>query len=105
MHDYPHGHVTLLTALDEYVRHPEIIVVRGAEDEAGNWRDSAAKLYSPRRMVFAISADADDLPGALSERKALDEQTVAYRCVGSQCSLPLTSWEALATELSDNTSA
>ncbi len=105
MHDYPHGHVTLLTALDEYLHHPEIIIIRGAEDEAGSWRDSAAKLYSPRRMVFAISADAVDLPGALAERKPLDQQTVAYRCVGNQCSLPLTSWEALATELSDHTSA
>jgi uncharacterized protein YyaL (SSP411 family) len=102
MDDFPHGHVTLLTTLDEFVQHPEIIIVRGEEDEAARWRDSAAKLYSPRRMVFAISADAKDLPGALAERKPLHDQTVAYRCVGSQCSLPLTSWEALAAELSNS---
>lgn len=101
MQDYPHGHVTLVTALEEYLQHPEIIIIRGDEDEATRWRDSAAKLYSPRRLVFAIRADAKDLPGALAERKALPEQTVAYRCVGNRCSLPLTSWEALATELND----
>jgi len=99
MHDYPHGHVTLLTALNEYLQHPEIIIIRGADDEAAKWRDSAAKLYSPHRMVFAINADVTDLPGALAERRPLEKQTVAYRCVGSHCSLPLTSWEALATEL------
>jgi uncharacterized protein YyaL (SSP411 family) len=102
MDDYPHGHVSLITALEEYLQHPEIIIIRGDEDEAARWRDSAAKLYSPRRLVFAIGSDAQDLPGALAERKAIPDQTVAYRCVGSQCSLPLTSWEALATELSDN---
>ncbi len=103
MDDYPHGHVSLITTLEEYLQHPEIIIIRGDEDEAARWRDSAAKLYSPRRLVFAIGADAKDLPGALAERKALPDQTVAYRCVGSQCSLPLTSWEALAAELSDQT--
>lgn len=100
--EHPHGHVSLLTALDEYLHHPEIIIIRGDEDEAASWRDSAAKLYSPRRLVFAIGADAKDLPGALAERKALDDQTVAYRCVGNHCSLPLTSWEALAAELGDH---
>jgi len=27
--EYPHGHVTLLTALEEFLNHPEIIVIRG----------------------------------------------------------------------------
>ncbi len=102
MDDYPHGHVTLITALEEFLQHPEIIVIRGDEDEAARWCDSAAKLYSPRRLVFSIGADAKDLPGALAERKAIPGQTVAYRCVGNQCSLPLTSWEALAAELTVN---
>ena len=104
MVDFPHGHVTLLTTLEEYLQHPEIIVIRGDESEAAHWRDSAAKLYSPRRLVFAISSDAGDLPGTLADRKPLDAQTVAYRCVGNQCSLPLTSWEALAAALSDHPS-
>ncbi len=95
MREYPHGHVSLLTALEEYLNHPEIVIVRGG-DEARRWRDSAAKLYAPRRLVFAIDATEDDLPGALAERRAVDGETVAYRCVGTHCSLPVTSWEALA---------
>ncbi len=98
--EYPHGHVSLVTALEEYLHHPEVIVIRGEAEEIARWRDSAAKLYAPRRMVFAIDAAENDLPGALADRKSVNGETVAYRCVGTQCDLPVTSWEALASELS-----
>jgi len=99
--EYPHGHVTLLTALEEFLHHPEIIVIRGEAGEIARWRDSAAKVYAPRRMVFAIDASETDLPGALQDRKSLDGETLAYRCVGTHCDLPVTSFEALAAELSE----
>ncbi len=101
--EYPHGHVSLLTALDEFLTHPEVIVIRGETEEISRWRDSAAKLYAPRRMVFAIESDEGDLPGALAERKSVDGETVAYKCVGTHCGLPVTTWEALAAELSEAT--
>ena len=100
MDEYPHGHVTLLTALEEYIEHPEIIVMRGDADEVARWRDAAAKLYAPRRLVFAIPRDEQSLPGALADRAALDGETVAYRCLGTHCELPVTSWETLAANLS-----
>ena len=100
--EYPHGHVSLLTALEEYLEPPEIIVIRGAADEIGRWRDSAAKLYAPRRLVFAIPGDEAGLPGALDERKPIDGETVAYRCVGTHCEMPVTSWEALAGQLAES---
>ncbi len=100
MDEYPHGHVTLLTALEEYVEHPEIIVMRGDADEIARWRNAAAKLYAPRRLVFAIPRDEQSLPGALADRAAMDDETVAYRCLGTHCELPVTSWEALAANLS-----
>ncbi|MCH7829168.1 MAG: thioredoxin domain-containing protein [Proteobacteria bacterium] len=92
---YPQGHVSLLTALEEYLDHPEVIIIRGQADEIARWRDSAAKVYTPRRMVFAIEASEIGLPGALADRKAFDGETVAYRCVGTHCELPVTTWEAL----------
>lgn len=97
--EYPHGHVTLLTALEEYLQHPEIIVIRG-DDEIERWRDAAGRLYAPRRLVFAIRSDEVDLPGALADRKPVDAETVAYRCLGTHCEMPVTSWEALAADLS-----
>lgn len=57
------------------------------------------RSYAPRRLVLAIPADAGTLPGALAGRAARADETVAYRCVGSTCSLPITSLEALAGEL------
>jgi uncharacterized protein YyaL (SSP411 family) len=97
--EYPHGHVTLLTALEEYLNPPEIIIIRGDAAEIGRWRDSAAKLFAPARLLFAIDRDEQDLPGMLAERKAVPGEAVAYRCVGTHCELPVTSWEALAASL------
>ncbi len=103
MKEYPHGHVSLLIALDEFIDHPEIIVIRGNEDEIGRWRDAAARLYAPRRLVFAIDADTPDLPGALADRAPIDGETVAYRCLGTHCEMPVTTWEALAAQISQTT--
>ena len=97
--EYPHGHVSLLNALEEYLDHPEIVVIRGAEEEIDRWREASARLYAPRRLVFAIPANAENLPGVLGERKAIDGETVAYRCVGTHCEMPVTTWEALATRM------
>ena len=101
MDEYPHGHVSLLSALEEHLHHPEIIIIRGAAAETAKWRDSASRVYAPRRLVFAIPDDASDLPGALADRAPIDGETVAYRCVGTHCELPVTTWEALAGQLAD----
>jgi len=101
--EYAHGHVSLLTALEEFLDHPEIIVIRGEAAEIARWRDSAAKVYAPRRMIFAIDSDEDNLPGALADRKSIEGETVAYKCVGTHCDLPVTTWEALSAELSEAT--
>jgi uncharacterized protein YyaL (SSP411 family) len=99
MDEYPHGHVTLLTALEEYLTHPEILIIRGDAADAARWRDAAARLYAPRRLVFAIGRDEVALPGALADRAPVEGETVAYRCLGTHCELPVTSWEALAANL------
>ncbi|MCP4302037.1 MAG: thioredoxin domain-containing protein [Gammaproteobacteria bacterium] len=95
--EYPHGHVSLLTALEEYLNQPEVIVIRGGAEEIARWQDAAARLYAPRRLVFAISSDAIDLPGVLADRAAIGGEAIAYRCLGTHCEMPVTTWEALAT--------
>ena len=103
--EYPHGHVSLLSALEEYIDHPEIIVIRGDDEEIRRWRENATRIYAPRRLVFAIGSETEGLPGSLTDRKPVPNETVAYRCVGSHCSLPISSWEALAVELSESVGA
>ena len=96
MEEYPHGHVTLIMALEEYLAPPEIVVIRGGTDDINVWRDAAHKLYAPGRLVLAIPDSEDALPGLLAERKPVAGETVAYRCVGTHCELPVKTWEALA---------
>ena len=100
--EYPHGHVMLLTALEEYLEHTETIVIRGDTQEIAEWQRSAAKIYAPRRMVFAIDRDASHLPGALADRAAKDGETLAYRCLGTHCELPVTTFEALAVRIRES---
>ncbi len=96
MDEYPHGHVSLLTALEEYLVPPEIIVIRGDTDTIEDWRNRAAKLYAPNRLVVAIPRRAGKLPGLLAERHAVEGENIAYRCVGTHCELPVKTWNALA---------
>ncbi len=98
--EYPHGHVTLLNALEEYLNPPEIIVIRGKADDIARWHDSATKIYAPTRLAFAIDENVQDLPGLLAERKAIVGKTVAYRCIGTHCELPISNPKAFAKILS-----
>jgi uncharacterized protein len=85
---YPHGHTSLLMALDELTEPPTIVVLRGAADDLGVWRTELDKLYEPGRIVLAIPADATDLPAALADKRP-QAGTVAYVCRGTTCSAPL----------------
>jgi uncharacterized protein YyaL (SSP411 family) len=89
---YPHGHAAMLIALEEHLDPPELIIIRG--ETAHEWRDELAKLYAPRRLVFAIAEDATDLPEAVAAKRAVDG-TTAYVCRGMTCSAPINSLAAL----------
>ena len=86
MDEYPNGHVSLLTALDEFLEPPEIIKISGPGDEVTAWHDAAAKLYSPKRLVFAQPDDGD---------------ISAQRCVGTHCELAVNNWRDFVRMLKD----
>ncbi len=100
MQDFPHAHAALVIALDEYLEPPEIVIIRGADAEMGDWLHDISAVYAPRRLVFAIPADAGNLPGALDARKPA-ETTIAYICRGTSCSAPVHTLKELASELSE----
>ena len=92
--------MTLVTALDEHLLPPQIIVLRGAAGSIAEWRSELDRLFDPRRMILAIPADASDLPPALAAKSApADGSTVAYLCRGSTCSAPITTLPELARDL------
>lgn len=90
---FPHGHMSLLEALAEYLTPPETVIIRGAE--AQNWSDELNKLYAPHRLVFAIPADGAGLDPAIADKQA-GPGTRAYVCRGSTCSAPVESLADLA---------
>ncbi|HEX4387608.1 MAG TPA: thioredoxin domain-containing protein [Steroidobacteraceae bacterium] len=98
MNRYPTGHTSLLSALEELLHPPQIVILRGEAGAIEVWRRELAHLYAPRRLVLAIPADARDLPAALAE-KAPRGEAVAYLCRGSVCSAPLASLAELVAEL------
>jgi uncharacterized protein YyaL (SSP411 family) len=87
---FPHGHVSLLEALDEYLTPPEIVIVRAHNGEAGYWQRELGKLYAPHRLVFTVPANLERVDAAVAEKKA-GTTTRAYVCRGSTCSAPVES--------------
>jgi len=96
---YPHGHTSLLMALDEYTSPPTIVVLRGPQDDVDSWRRELDKYYDPRRLVLAIPADASGLPAGLADKAAPATGTAAYVCRGTTCSAPLATLGDLIREL------
>jgi uncharacterized protein YyaL (SSP411 family) len=85
---FPHGHMSLLEALAEYLTPPEIVIVREQPGEDGRWQRELGRLYAPNRLVFSIPAGLDGLDAAIVDKKAGDA-TRAYLCQGSTCSAPV----------------
>jgi len=88
----PHGHTTLLTALEESLFGLQTIIIRGAQPELAQWQAASARPYAPRRLTLAIPDTVTDLPGALAARTP-QAGTVAYVCSGMTCGAPITSRE------------
>jgi uncharacterized protein YyaL (SSP411 family) len=88
MNRFPHGHMSLLEALAEYLEAPEMVLIREHAGESGQWQRELGKLYAPHRLVFSIPADLDGLDAAIADKKA-GATTRAYVCRGSTCSAPV----------------
>jgi uncharacterized protein YyaL (SSP411 family) len=98
LQEFPHGHCSLLNALDEYLQPPELIVLRGDAREGAVWAATLGAAYNPRRLVFAIPGDAGGLPAGLASKvaPAATSSVLAYVCRGTTCASPLDSLEAVA---------
>ena len=101
MAQMPYAHCSLLDALEEQLYPPEIIIIRGEADAMADWQRTALLMYAPRRLVFAIPADATTLPEGLAT-KAPRSETSAYLCRGTSCSAPIESLAALTSSLRES---
>jgi uncharacterized protein len=95
---YPQSQATLLTALEELLHPPQIVIIRGEPAACAAWQQELAHIYAPRRLVLIVPNNAQDLPAALADKPA-GESVLAYLCTGSVCSAPIDSLGALIAEL------
>jgi len=84
----PYAHASLLAALDEYLDPPETVILRGEGDALAQCQRLAQSGYRPRRLVLAVPAGEDGLPGVLAGM-APGPGVRAYRCAGTSCSAPI----------------
>lgn len=95
----PYAHDSMLLALEETLRPPQIVILRGEAAVIRDWQSCCASGYTPRRLCFAIPANEPHLPGALAPRAPKD-RPVAYVCEGNVCSAPMTELAELELRLS-----
>ncbi len=98
--EYAHAHATLLDALEEHLHPPQIVVLRGDENDVVALREVATAVYAPRRRVYVIPPGAP-LPPALAGRHA-ERTPVAWVCEGMTCAPPVYTPEALAERLTES---
>jgi uncharacterized protein YyaL (SSP411 family) len=88
MQRQPAAFSTLLIALEEFLAPPRVVVLRGAAVDLEPWQQALARIYQPDTLVFAIPADAADLPGVLA-KPVPDRGVNAWVCTGVTCGLPI----------------
>ena len=99
VHQMPTACNTLLTALEDFLEPPQIIVLRGAGAAMETWRERCALPCAPRRLTLAIPVEASLPAGLLAERPVGATPVTAYVCAGLQCLPPITTLAGLETEL------
>ena len=89
---HPAGHSMLLTAIEETVHPPELVIVRGPTQEMAEWLTAARAGYHPSRAVYGIPYAAALTPNYLPRLVSADTlaRTSAFFCSGLQCSTPIT---------------
>jgi uncharacterized protein YyaL (SSP411 family) len=88
------SHAALMNALDLRLRHVEIVTTGNRADELAR---SALQLSFLERTVLRVS-DADTLPAqhpARAKIASAPPEGAAFICVGENCSLPVTSTDAI----------
>ena len=98
MAHYPPGYGALLNAFDEWACPPQIIIIRGINDEMDSWQQLALGQYAPSRLCLAIPATETNLPGLLNQRKP-EKVTVAYVCEAAVCKTPIYKLDQLQSVL------
>lgn len=92
----PHVHNTILSAVEEYLLPPQVVVLRGETEQLLKWQAVCRQHFAPNQLCVTIPNDVELLPGLLGERKPQGD-IVAYLCTGVECRAPMTDFEEFKT--------
>jgi uncharacterized protein YyaL (SSP411 family) len=103
MEKQPFAFAHMLEAADRYNRGPTEIVMVGdpASAESREWIERLGLMYIPNRALFVLDpkADAAVMPEAARGKGQVGGRLTAYVCRERTCSAPVTTFDALETEL------
>jgi uncharacterized protein YyaL (SSP411 family) len=83
MAQQPAGFMSLLTALEEHIAPPRIVILRGGATPMEEWRDALVQHCSPDTMTLALPSALTGLPAALD--KPVSGAVGAWVCQGAAC--------------------
>ncbi len=81
--------LSLLLALEEWLKPGDCIVLRGSGAELARWQRRCTRPYARQRDCFAIPDTERDLPGRLASHRP-SSGPVAYLRAGTKCLEPIT---------------
>jgi hypothetical protein len=87
MNEHPISHCSMLSALRDYLSPPQIIILRGEQEELAAWAQAGRGQYHPSTLIFALE-NQELLNGSLAEKTTLNGGC-AYICTGSVCEPPI----------------
>jgi uncharacterized protein YyaL (SSP411 family) len=88
MQRQPSAFVSLLTALEETLAPPRLVVLRGDTPALGEWQRALAAHYRPDTLILALRNDESNLPPALAKPAAASGVN-AWLCQGVSCLPPV----------------
>jgi len=98
------GHVSFVSALQNWLSPPDLILIRGPLADRERWLDTCRSTYAPDRLAFFIAyEDSKRIPQHLPRLVSPEQQllSTAYICQGLSCSLPIKNIEELASALNN----
>jgi uncharacterized protein YyaL (SSP411 family) len=98
MRHYPGGFASAVTALEELLAPPTLIVLRGPLPQLRPWLQALAPEFRPTTLVLGIDSVTNDLPAALDKPPA-PGRVNAYVCRGVTCLAPVSRLDALREAL------
>jgi uncharacterized protein YyaL (SSP411 family) len=90
LHGQPSAHVTLLTALEEALLPPRLVLLRGSAGALEHWQRELGRAYRPNTLVLGLPDTLQSLPPTLDKKDQRAAAAVsAWVCSGVTCQPPV----------------